>query len=129
MQRIARIGLLAALGAAVCVILPREANTLKYSEFPRFHRQEAQAAAARGGFADMILTNGQIYTMDPAHPWATAVAIRGETIIGVEYLAAPTGSASAAPGTQQPGSPDALKNFRNRTTRVIDLHGQFAMPG
>jgi predicted amidohydrolase YtcJ len=131
MRRILSVGLLAVGVVIVCMILPRKANTLKNVEFPKFEPPHIlqSPGAGRGGFADIILTNGQIYTMDPAHPWASAVAMRGETIIGVEYLAAPTGSASAAPGTQQPGSPDVLKNFRNRTTRVIDLHGQFAMPG
>jgi predicted amidohydrolase YtcJ len=124
-----RIGLLAALAALVCIILPRPANTLKYSEFPRFNPHPSQSAPSRGGFADIILTNGQIYTMDPAHPWASAVAIRGETIIGIEYSAAPPPPSTTAPGTQQHAGADELKNFRSRQTRVIDLHGAFAMPG
>ncbi|MGC2720314.1 MAG: amidohydrolase, partial [Candidatus Acidiferrales bacterium] len=128
MQRLARIGFLAALGATVCAILPREANTLKNAEFPKFIPQDAQhLLAPRGGPADILLTNGQIYTMDSAHPWASSIAIRGESIIGVAYSAAPPASA-APPGAQQ-GVGDELKNFRGRNTRVIDLHGQFAMPG
>jgi predicted amidohydrolase YtcJ len=129
MRRLARIGLLAALGAAVCAILPREANTLKNAEFPKFiPRESPQLPASRGGPADILLTNGQIYTMDPAHPWASSVAIRGELIIAVAYSAAPPEPAPA-PGTQQHAAGDELKNFRGRNTRVIDLHGQFAMPG
>jgi predicted amidohydrolase YtcJ len=129
MRRLTRIALLAALAALVCAVLPREANTLSYLEYPKFHAQEPQlASGARGGPADIILTNGQIYTMDPAHPWASSVALRGETIIAVAYSAAPP-EASAAPGAQQHLGGNELKNFRGRTTRVIDLHGQFAMPG
>ncbi len=129
MQRLARIGLLAALGATVCATLPREANTLKNPEFPKFIPQTAQhLLTPRGGPADILLTNGQIYTMDPAHPWASSVAIRGESIIAVAYSAAPPAS-GAAPGTQPHPAGDELKNFRGRNTRVIDLHGEFAMPG
>jgi predicted amidohydrolase YtcJ len=61
--------------------------------------------------ADLVLTNGRIYTGDAQQPWASAVAIRGETIVAVS-------------------APDAdLKSFIGPKTRVIDLHGQFAMPG
>jgi predicted amidohydrolase YtcJ len=129
MRRFLRIGLFAALGAAVCVVVPREANTLQYSEFARFQPLPSRTqAGTHGGFADVILTNGQIYTMDPAHPWASAVAVRGEMIIGIEYSGAPPSQGSTPPGAQPHGG-DGLKNFRSRTTRIIDLHGQFAMPG
>jgi len=61
--------------------------------------------------ADLILTNGKIYTVDSSHPWAGAVAIRGETIAAVA------------------GTDAELKSLVGPKTRVIDLHGQFAMPG
>jgi predicted amidohydrolase YtcJ len=61
--------------------------------------------------ADLVLTNGRIYTLEVKHPWASAVAIRGESIAAV-------------------AGPDAdLKSFIGPKTRVIDLRGQFAMPG
>jgi predicted amidohydrolase YtcJ len=61
--------------------------------------------------ADILLTNGRIYTGDPKLLWASSVAIRGESIVAV-------------------GEPDAdLKSFRGPKTRIIDLHGQLAMPG
>jgi predicted amidohydrolase YtcJ len=129
MRRLARIGLLAALAAVVCAMLPRDANTLKYVEFPKYHPQQSQlASSARGGPADIILTHGQIYTMDPGHPWASSIAMRGETIVGITYSAPPS-DAQASPGTQKQSGGDELKNFRGRNTRIIDLHGQFAMPG
>jgi predicted amidohydrolase YtcJ len=61
--------------------------------------------------ADLVLLNGRIYTVDRGHPWAKAVAIRGETISAVA------------------DSDDAMKISIGPQTRVIDLHGQFAMPG
>ncbi len=130
MRRLIRIGLLAVLAATVCAMLPRDANTLKYVEFPKYHPQQTQIApSTRGGPADIILTNGQIYTLDPAHPWASSIAMRGETIVGITYSAPPS-DASPAPSSAQPhANGDELKNFRGRNTRVIDLHGQFAMPG
>src|ERR1700731_1132900 len=57
--------------------------------------------------AEIILTNGRIYTGDPKLPWASSVAIRGESIAAV--------AASDAD----------LKSFRGPKTRIIDLHGQF----
>ncbi|MGH9714182.1 MAG: amidohydrolase [Candidatus Acidiferrales bacterium] len=61
--------------------------------------------------ADLILTNGKIYTMDAQHPWASAIAIRGESIVAVVESHAD------------------LKSLIGPKTQVIDLHGQFATPG
>ncbi len=58
----------------------------------------------------MILTNGDIYTGDASRPRVQAVAARGEVIIAT-------------------GSNDEIARLKNSKTRVIDLHGQFAMPG
>jgi len=63
--------------------------------------------------ADLVLTNGRIYTGLAAQPWARAVAIRGESIIAI------AGADSDA----------EVKSWIGAKTRVIDLHGQFAMPG
>lgn len=63
--------------------------------------------AARGTFADLILTNGRIYTGDPGLPWCQSLAIAGGKIIArgeVEHLIGPQ-------------------------TKVTDLGGRFAMPG
>jgi hypothetical protein len=64
-----------------------------------------------GAHADIILTNGRIYTGDRKLPWASTVAIRGELIAAVAATDA------------------ELKSFRGPKTLIIDLHGQFAMPG
>ena len=62
------------------------------------------------GDADLILKNGAIYTVDPAQPWAEAVAIQGDTIVFV-------------------GTDVAVDAFEGPGTEVIDLEGRMAMPG
>ena len=60
--------------------------------------------------ADTVYTNGKIYTVNDAQPWAEAVAIKDGRIIAVgnaQDVAAVSGSA----------------------TKTIDLNGHFAMPG
>lgn len=60
--------------------------------------------------ADLIVTNGRIYTMEPAQPWAEAVAISGKTISFV-------GDAAGA------------EAFAGPHTRRIDLNQRLALPG
>jgi len=60
--------------------------------------------------ADLVLTNGRIYTVDAERPWAEALAISGERILAV-------GSAA-----------EVAKSIDDHT-RVIDLAGAFASPG
>lgn len=60
--------------------------------------------------ADSVLTNGDVYTIDSARPRAQAIAIRGEKIVAV-------------------GSSEEIHAWIGPHTRVIDLHGRFAMPG
>ncbi|WP_375738582.1 amidohydrolase [Pseudomonas boanensis] len=62
------------------------------------------------GAADLVLTNGRIYTVDAANPWAEAVAIRGGRFIAV-------------------GSAADVDPLIGANTRVLDLNGRFAMPG
>ncbi|HEV2299304.1 MAG TPA: amidohydrolase [Candidatus Acidoferrales bacterium] len=69
--------------------------------------EQSAESAVRG---DLVLTNGAIYTVSAAQPRAQAVAIRGEKIVAV-------------------GSDDDVKKWIGPKTRVIDLHGRFAMPG
>jgi hypothetical protein len=63
--------------------------------------------------ADLVLANGKIYTGLTAQPWASAVAIRGESIVAI------AGADSDA----------EVKSWAGSKTQVIDLHGQFAMSG
>ncbi len=52
--------------------------------------------------ADVVYTNGRIYTVNEAKPWAAAVAIKDGKFIGV-------------------GSNEELKRFVGESTKVIDL--------
>ncbi|CAN5877409.1 amidohydrolase [soil metagenome] len=60
--------------------------------------------------ADLVLTNGRVYTVDKAAPWAEAVAIRGSMIAAV-------------------GSAADMKALTGPQTRAIDLNGAFVSPG
>ena len=60
--------------------------------------------------ADLILTNGNIYTGDKKNPRVEALAIRGEQIIAV-------------------GNAADVRKAAGSLARAIDLHGQFVMPG
>src|SRR5579871_1045389 len=60
--------------------------------------------------ADLIVTGGTIYTVDPDHPRAEAFVVRGGRIVFV-------GSASEA------------MVFRGPATRVVDAHGATVIPG
>ncbi len=60
--------------------------------------------------ADLVLTNGRIVTVDPAKPLAEGIAVRGDTIEAVGTVA-------------------EMKAYIGQKTEIIDLAGQFAMPG
>ena len=60
--------------------------------------------------ADTVYTNGKIYTVNDAQPWAEAVAIKDGKFIAV-------------------GSNDDVVAVTGDGTEVIDLSGAFAMPG
>ncbi len=59
---------------------------------------------------DTILLNGNIYTVDEKMPRAQALAIKDGLI-------------------QQVGSNEEIEKLKGEQTQVIDLQGQFAMPG
>jgi predicted amidohydrolase YtcJ len=60
--------------------------------------------------ADLILTNGKVFTADPARPRAEAVAIRGNRILAV-------------------GTNRDIERLASATTRRIDLAGRTVVPG
>src|SRR5467141_2097583 len=60
--------------------------------------------------ADLILRNGLIYTVDATNTMTEAVAIRGGKFVFV-------------------GSNKDVTRYRGKQTRVIDLKGQFVVPG
>jgi predicted amidohydrolase YtcJ len=61
--------------------------------------------------ADIILKNGEVYTMEPDHPWASTVVITGNKITAVLDKTEP------------------VKPYIGPKTRVIDLKGKFVVPG
>jgi predicted amidohydrolase YtcJ len=63
------------------------------------------------GPADLILSNGAVYTMEADHPWASAIVITGNMITAV---------------LDDDAAADA---YRGPDTRVIDLEGKFVVPG
>lgn len=60
--------------------------------------------------ADLILTNGALYTVNATRPWAEAVAISGGRYVYV-------------------GSTAGATEYRGDTTEVVDLDGRMVMPG
>jgi predicted amidohydrolase YtcJ len=60
--------------------------------------------------ASMILINGKIATMDQNNPSAEAIAFQGDRILAI-------------------GSTAEIEVLKNEQTKVIDLKGNFAMPG
>ena len=61
-------------------------------------------------FADLVLTNATIWTVDDEMPEAEAVAIRGNEIMAI-------------------GSADEISELVTHNTEVIDLDGAFVLPG
>lgn len=70
----------------------------------------APAATATVQAADLVLTNGKIYTVNPEQPWAQAVAISDGKY---RYI----------------GDASGVGDLVGDDTRVIDLAGKMAMPG
>ncbi len=60
--------------------------------------------------ADMVLTNGKIYTVDATQPWAEAVAIEDGRFVFV-------------------GNAEGVAQFIDGDTAEFDLQGRFVLPG
>lgn len=60
-------------------------------------------------YADLIFTNGAIYTVNNNRGWATAVAVRDDTIIHV-------------------GTDGSVAEFQGPDTKTVDLNGKMMMP-
>ena len=59
---------------------------------------------------DLILYNGNILTMDPHQPHATALAIRSNRILAI-------------------GGEEIVRDLAGRLARPVDLHGHLVLPG
>jgi hypothetical protein len=68
------------------------------------------AGCASRDAADLILVNGNVYTMDSAQPRAQAIAVDGEWIVAV-------------------GSNAEIRRYAGAGTRTIDLDGAHVFPG
>jgi len=64
----------------------------------------------KSAIPDLIFVNGNFFTADSLHPQATAVAILNDRILAV-------------------GTDADLKKLADKNTQIIDLQGNFAMPG
>jgi predicted amidohydrolase YtcJ len=62
------------------------------------------------GYADLLVTNGKVVTVDAAGRIATTVAVRGERIVAV-------------------GDAQSLADWRGPNTKVIDVGGKTVLPG
>ena len=60
--------------------------------------------------ADTIFVNGKIYTVESSQPWADAFAVKDGRFLAV-------------------GSEISIRELKDDSTEVIDLDGQFVMPG
>jgi len=61
-------------------------------------------------YADLLITNGRVYTADARTPWAEAVAVRGDRFLAV-------------------GTASDLAELRGPRTEVVDLAGRLLLPG
>jgi predicted amidohydrolase YtcJ len=114
------------LFAIICALIAAEFFASHCSIFganfaPSWRTQLSRIAAQPSPLqppADLVLSNGKIYTGLTAQPWARAVAIRGEFIVAISGVAVAGADSDAE-----------VKSWAGPKTRVIDLYGQFAMPG
>lgn len=60
--------------------------------------------------ANLILFHGRIYTLDVEHPWAEAIAVRGQRIVAV-------------------GSDAAVLRLKSAATKTLDMQGNLLTPG
>jgi predicted amidohydrolase YtcJ len=70
----------------------------------------AFVAAQNRPVADLIITNGKLYTVDPARPQAEALAVIGDRIVAV-------------------GSVAEIDTLRGPSTKVINARNRLVMPG
>jgi len=102
-QRLSPVPIRAGLILAILVV-----SLLSTATFPLI-RSEADALQDELA-ADLLLTNGRVFTMDSRGSIAEAVAVRGNRIIKV-------------------GTNSAVRSLSGKTTRVLDLGGRVVLPG
>jgi predicted amidohydrolase YtcJ len=70
----------------------------------------AAVARPRPPASDLVLVGGRIFTADPDHPWAEALAIRGERIVAV-------------------GTTRSVLALAGPATKRVELGGRLVVPG
>lgn len=68
------------------------------------------APPQKGPPADLVVLNAKVYTVDPDHPWAEAVAVRGEWIVAV-------------------GRTREIRRHIGPATEILDARGRLLIPG
>ena len=120
----ALLAIVLTIGASVAISLaPRRVRPA--AETTAAVTQNPAAFSPAQGPADLVLTNALIETMDPAHEWAGAVAIRGESIVAVTYIAPDSTDAQNADSADAP----QIKPWLGPNTRILNMHGAFVMSG
>jgi predicted amidohydrolase YtcJ len=69
-----------------------------------------QRPATAGPVADLVIRHASVWTVDAAHPRATAVAVSGDTIVAV-------------------GTDAEMHRWIGKRTRIIDAQGRTLLPG
>lgn len=95
---------------AVCVVVTIGVGMVLYLTPGPRQVEGAMVNQDSGAPADLALIDGVIYTGDSAKPRVEAIACRGEKIVAS-------------------GTTAEIRKLIASKTRVIDLHGGFAMPG
>jgi len=100
------------LYANTCASASEAANSAVMKHLSSYLAAAALAPAVLGAqsSADLVLTNGHIYTVDNARPVVSALAVRGGRIIFV-------------------GSDAEARALSGPSTTVVDLHGATVVPG
>ena len=88
------------------VLLPALLAIMACSEQP----QEQAPPEVLPDYADLVLLNGGVYTVDEERSWAEAAAVRDGAFVAV-------------------GSNAEVESLVGPKTRVIDLAGRMALPG
>ena len=73
-------------------------------------KHQEDATAAQAAATETVYVNGQIYTQDKELPWAQSLVTRGDKIVFV-------------------GSTQAALRYAAEDSELVDLRGQFVMPG
>lgn len=74
------------------------------------HAGPLTAQDSRQAEPDVVLYNGRVFTADSTRPWAEALAVRGDRIVGV-------------------GSTASMRALGGARTRLADLRGRVVIPG